>query len=456
VNRLSISYKILILLLTFIPIIYLIYMVARYTVDILSFDEWYLVPFFEKMFNHSLTIKDLWNQFNEHRLVFPIATTLLMGRLTGWNLQYETALGVLFGLGIFISLIYLLKGENKYFKKYSIYLIFPTISFLVFSFNQFENWLWGIQKLIFMNLLSVTLGIILLTRFSITWRSVLLAAIFGIVATYSFASGLLYWPIALALFYLHPKIAKGLKIKWVTLWITISLLALLSYFIGYSKPPYDPPIPMTLALKHPVEYTKYALMLLGSPLEIIHRDRAVIIATLGLITYFYLVYRLFKAKLANTTLVLSQLALSSYAIANCLVTAAGRIGLGLPSRPASRYVTIPEVFWTATVVLLFLNINMSAKNKIVTIFTTCAIALITVLSINSSIQGTKVALNRYTFLSDVRSGLLQSNSLDNQLRLWGYIYPRANANGLKQVTNITQLNKDLYTLVKHRLSIFRN
>ena len=132
------------------------------------------------------------------------------------------------------------------------------------------------------------------------------------------------------------------------------------------------------------------------------------------------------------------------------------MGLGLPSRPASRYVTIPEVFWTAIVVLLYLNINASAKNKIVTIFTTFAITLITVLAINSSVQGTKVALNRYTFLSDVRNNLLKSSSVSDQLRLWGYIYPRANANRLKQVTNITQLNKDLYTLAKHKLSIFRN
>src|SRR3989344_476679 len=108
--------SILVTLLTALPIIYLIYIAAKYSVDIPSYDEWFFVPLFEKMFSGTLTLQDLWAQTNEHRLVVTKLLMLMFVKFTGWNLKYEIALSVILGIGILTAFIYFLKRESKQFR----------------------------------------------------------------------------------------------------------------------------------------------------------------------------------------------------------------------------------------------------------------------------------------------------------------------------------------------------
>src|SRR3989344_481366 len=410
--------KIFILLFAILPIIYLIYILVKFSVDLPTWVEWYSVPLFEKMFSGSLTFYDLWSQHNEHRLVFPHLLTLALGQLTGWNLKYEIAFNLILGFGIFLSLVYFLNREVKHFRKYSILFILPTLSFLVFSLSQFENWTWGMQKLVFMNLFSILVGLLILTSPIISWVAVGAAVVFGTFATYSYAGGLSYWPIGFVIIFLHPKISKIRKVKFLTIWVVISLLIYISYFFKYQKPAFNPPIPMTLVFEHPIDYVKLVLMLLGSPLEIFSPNRAI---------------------------------------------ASGRLGLGLPTQPVSRYITVVELFWVVIVVMIYFNLNISQKSKSenflsfnwLKIFTIFTIVLISAFSINSSAQGTKITIERYGFLSDVRGQLFSNDPSLDKLALWGSIYPRVSVGDLRGVTNITQLHKDLDTLSKYKLSIFR-
>ena len=455
--------KIFILLFAILPIIYLIYILVKFSVDLPTWVEWYSVPLFEKMFSGSLTFYDLWSQHNEHRLVFPHLLTLALGQLTGWNLKYEIAFNLILGFGIFLSLVYFLNREVKHFRKYSILFILPTLSFLVFSLSQFENWTWGMQKLVFMNLFSILVGLLILTSPIISWVAVGAAVVFGTFATYSYAGGLSYWPIGFVIIFLHPKISKIRKVRFLTIWVVISLLIYISYFFKYQKPAFNPPIPMTLVFEHPIDYVKLVLMLLGSPLEIFSPNRAIASGIFGLVIYAYLLLKFIRGKLFNNTLILSSVALGFYAIFNSVVTGAGRLGLGLPTQPVSRYITVVELFWVVIVVMIYFNLNISQKSKSenflsfnwLKIFTIFTIVLISAFSINSSAQGTKITIERYGFLSDVRGQLFSNDPSLDKLALWGSIYPRVSVGDLRGVTNITQLHKDLDTLSKYKLSIFR-
>ncbi|MBI2327747.1 hypothetical protein HYU92_05520 [Candidatus Curtissbacteria bacterium] len=436
--------KVLILLFTLIPIIYLIYAAIRYSVDLPSWVEWYDVYLFEKMFSHTLTLPDLWAQHNEHRLFFPRIVTLALGQFTGWNLKYEIAFNVILGIGIFASLVYSLKREIKNFKKFSLYLIIPAISFLVFSLNQFENWLWGMQKLVFMNVLAVVIGFIVLGSVSMTLMAILVAAFFGLVATYSYAGGLSYWPIGFVLIYFHSKLSREKKIKFLILWIIIAFVVYFSYFIGYAAPKFDPPIPPTLVFKYPVETIKYILMLLGSPLEIISVNRAVLFGVLGVVIYLFSLYRLFKTKILSVNLILLQFALGLYAILSAIMTASGRIGLGFPIQPISRYVTLTSLFWISIVVLLFLQLNINQKYKTslfdkLKIIIFVLITAVTFLAIYSSHQGTMVARGRYLFLSDIRSRLLTDDPSIDKLKLWMQVYPHTNSGNIRGAINVTEI-----------------
>lgn len=448
------KYKLIIFSLVCIPILYLIYMVTRYTVDILSFDEWYMVPLFEKMYSNSLTLIDLHSQFQEHRIIFPKVIFLILGRLTSWNLKYEVVFSVILSMGSFSTILYLLKKEQKYFRKYSVYLILPSLSFIIFSLNQFE-WLWGFQMCIFLAAVSVVIGFTLLSISPPSWKSILSAIIFGFIATYSFASGLFFWPIALIQIYTHQKTPKKLKSRLLILWTLVSIFVFLSYFYGYSKPSYNPPISITLAFHQPIQYIKYFLILMGSPLDIVHKNWAILFGMLGLTTYAYLLIKLFKTKLLYSRLILFTIASGFYVITNSLITAAAR--LGFASQPAARYVTITELFWVSIIILLYLSLNLNKRVSLkASIFKIFSISLITILSIYSSIQGSQIAIRKYVFLSYARNNLLSNISQTDKLQYWGLIYPRHNVLDLEQVTNITQLNKDIYTLDKYGLSIFRN
>ena len=448
--------------LSIIPIIYLIYMVTKYTVDLPSWDEWYFIPLFEKMFTHSLTFQDLWSQHNEQRLIFPRIIMLAIAQFTGWNLKYETALNASLGIGIFLALASFLRREAKKFQKYSIYWILPTLSFLVFSLNQYENWLWGWQMLVFLNVFFVIIGFIILTSISVNWISIFTATIFGVIATYSFATGLIYWPIGFLLLLLHPKMIKGVKIKFIIFWFSVTSLVFLSYFYKYSRPLYNPPTPLTLAFQYPVAYIEFILEYLGSPLEIINRNRAIVFGLAGIIVFAYLLLKFIKSKQIKTTVFLTPFAFSLYAISSAIVTGAGRIRLGLAQLPTSRFVTIAELFWVSIVVFLYFYLNLSKRHQVkklifqrFKIFTVPIIILITFLAINSSMQGSKTEIERSSFLLNIRNDLLSEKPSKDRILLWAEIYPYSNEKNLTNVINLSELVKRVNILSKYNLSIFK-
>ena len=138
-KRLCSTTSIFIQFLTVLPIIYLIYIAAKYSVDVPSYDEWFFVPLFEKMFSGTLTLQDMWAQTNEHRLVVTKLLMLMFVKFTGWNLKYEIAFNIILGIGILTAFAFLLKRESRQFKQYSPYLIIPALSFMIFSLGIFVS-----------------------------------------------------------------------------------------------------------------------------------------------------------------------------------------------------------------------------------------------------------------------------------------------------------------------------
>src|SRR3990172_9068730 len=176
------------LFLSLIPPVFLLIWLFLYHVDCPVGDEWALAPLLQKSFEGSLTFHDFWIQHNEHRLIFPKIVLLLLARWTSWNITYELLANVLLGVGILLVLGYQVKRIDPETRRF-----LPILSFLVFSLNQSENWFSGWQIQIFMNVLAMILGMVLLSQRVTTWLRIMGAALLGIVASYSFASGMAYW-----------------------------------------------------------------------------------------------------------------------------------------------------------------------------------------------------------------------------------------------------------------------
>src|SRR6267142_5943506 len=63
-----------------VPLLILIWVVARYAIDVPYLDQWDFAPLIDKMYQGQLTFHDLWMQFNEHRIFFPKLIMLGLAR----------------------------------------------------------------------------------------------------------------------------------------------------------------------------------------------------------------------------------------------------------------------------------------------------------------------------------------------------------------------------------------
>jgi len=136
-----------------VPIVCLIASVAIYKVDVPHWDQWCLVPYLDKYFSGTLTLRDLWAQHNEHRLLFPRIIMILLAAYTGWNISYELAVNILLAVGIFGTLAYYIKKLETQIDNFSAALAIPIVSVVVFSLSQ-----WGklVMGLVYSNISKCT------------------------------------------------------------------------------------------------------------------------------------------------------------------------------------------------------------------------------------------------------------------------------------------------------------
>ncbi len=451
-------HKSLSLFLTCLPPLLLICFVVKYAVNLPFADEWYFVPLFEKMFNHSLSFRDLWVQHNEHRFLITRLVTLANVKLTGWNLKYEIYLNISLGVATFASILAFLYRKAIGTSKFSVFWIFPSLSLIFFSLNQSWNWLWGIQVNIFLNVLFVLIGIIKLSS-ALNWQSVFTAGLMGIFATYSNATGLLYWPIALVVIYFNPASPKKLRIKIFAAWIITAILVYVSYFFDYRQPDY---VYQLTKEQSEISFIQNFLAILGSPLEIFSKKVASFLGILGISIYIYSINLIAKKILKLNSLTLTLVGLSLYAISYALIVGTGRLKFNLTQVQLTfRYGYTIELFWIAIIIFSFAYANqaLTENHKISLSFnrftiTFIIIALISMLAIKSSIQALPLAIERQNLLSNTQKRLLSSPDMSEKLTTLAEVYPRQNIGSLNNIVNLKDLANALDTLSRHNLSTF--
>jgi hypothetical protein len=327
-------------------------------------DQWELVPLLEKTYHGDLTFHDLWAQHNEHRIIFPQLIMLLLARLTHWNIHYELAVNITFALGIFAVFAYQVKITGRRRGVARLPGAIPAISLIVFSISQFENWLWGWQLQMFLNLLAVAGGIVLLANDPFRWWKFAAAALLGIVATYSFANGALFWPIGLLLL-LIVKTGAGKRRAATAGWILIGALTLGTYFHHYQKPEYHPSL--NLIFKTPVEYAVFVFKYLGTIYTQIlggnvrdvsaDSDLAFVFGLAGTVATGWAGWTLLRRKIADPGTLFPYFGLILYSVGSALVTGVGRLGFGTNQALASRYSTMATPLWVSLIVFLILLVK---------------------------------------------------------------------------------------------------
>ena len=444
--------EILSVVLTLVPLAYLIYMAIAHRVNVPSYDEWYYIPMFEKMFLGTLTFSDLWAPVNEHRLLIPKLLMLLSVRFTHWNLYYLLALSIIVGVGIFLILIRFLYREKKTFShRYSIYIL-PLMSLLLFSLVQYENWLWGVQTLIFINELSVLVGFYYLTKGKVTYSTLTLASFAGFFASMSHLAGLLFWPLGFLILIFNQKIEWFEKKKFALAWLLLSILLFIVYFVDYFFALQEASSFPAITFQRLIEMLRLAMAILGSPLELSNKSLSSLFGFAGLVVFGILFFAAYKVR-RFTSFLLFLLAMALYGITSSLMTAIGRISYE-PPFVASRYSSFPVLFWVSFVILIFslftVKIDRASFLRTIGVF---VLIFILLLSVSGSMQGTTRAGMRSKVMRQALVGFLSKPFPENMNRI-ATIYPRFKNDEGQYVVYLPHIMQKLDILSKYRLTFF--
>lgn len=346
----------------FMPVSTLLFIITL-SKNVPYYDQWEFISLLDKFYTGNLTFVELLSQHNEHRFLFPRLCMIALAYLTHWNIRAEITFSVLMAIAIFLLLC---QATN-----YSIicrkektgrpYVIYSLLSILIFSMLQGDNWLWGWQLGIFINVLSMVLGFYTLVfAYKSRWFSLFIAIVCGIVASFSFANGLLYWIIgtgALSMGYYKDKWSAASLLTW----LFASIIVIVSYLYDFKT--VSGHTPLSYSLLHPLAFVSYMAVFLGSAICQIPRFVSVslLIGISGFGLLVYLIRKLIQAGELTDWPLMFWHCLLAYSLLSDLLAALGRSSFGLDQALSSRYVTIGNFFWIWLVVMTF-RVGQSRMN----------------------------------------------------------------------------------------------
>jgi hypothetical protein len=343
-------------------------LILKYSVNVPNWDEWFMAEMFEKIYAGSLTFQDLISQHNESRKLFPRILFIGLAYLTGWDVRYQML--VSFILACFISFsLYRLSRLTVGGSSTKLILLAFLANLLIFSPSQQENWLWGIQVVVFVPITCIV-ACILVAYSNLSLRNqVLIGIILSTVATFSYANGLLCWAIVFPVFALakFQNWKDLMREKWL---IGAGLVGFVSnvvvYFYNYKKPPATPSF--AEGVLHPVKALNYFLAFLGAPLAggslTIATIVGVILVGSLIICCVYIGKFREQKNLINRTL--GWLAIAGYTIISAAITASGRVGFGVEQSLSSRYATFAVYLAIPLIYLITIVLEDAAARGLLT------------------------------------------------------------------------------------------
>jgi hypothetical protein len=201
----------------------------------------------------------------------------------------------------------------------------------------------------YLNALAVLGSIVLLANPPFRWSRFIASMALGVVALYSFANGMLVWPIGAAIIALAPHYRDRGLLKYLGLWIAVSAIAAASYLFGYVTPKDGPPL--TYVFSHMREFAEYVFCYLGGPGGLVQGLAWKAGVAISLIACASAIF-LLKLRRIPVSQLLPYFGVCAYVLASSLLTGVGRLQLGIGQALASRYTTFTGLLWSSVLVLL--------------------------------------------------------------------------------------------------------
>ena len=326
-------------------------MIVYYGISVPYWDEWSTPG--EFLAKDTRTFQDYFAQSNESRLVVPKLIFAGVNKFAGWHPKHY----MIFGWAIVVAIFLLLhrfcyRRPAPGHKQDWVGLLCLTLtSALLFSPAAYENWLWGLQWVIFVPLLCALFAFRLqsCTRsFAIRFAG---TALLNLVGMYTFSNGMLLW---IASFPFWSEVlawlagrrpSRARMLRWLLWSAAYALLALASvkyYFHNYEVISRHPPL--DYVLQQPLMVIIYFAAWCGGPF---HVSRLMHIAAgLTMLAAMLLMGILLTKRIRNEQgwrsvyylrKLYPALLVIAYAIGSGAMTALGRAGFGIEQAYSPRY-----------------------------------------------------------------------------------------------------------------------
>jgi hypothetical protein len=339
------------LVLALIPLSYLIWTGHRLHVDVPIGDQWEMIERFDKLYSGTLTVHDVWRQHNEHRPMFPILYMLGLGTLTGWNTGAEIASSYVMAITTFLIVTWpwIAGGEGRpAWQRW----MTPFASLVLFSTVQWENWIQGWQLGVFMCVVFSVIGFRLLSSSgTIRLAGALLC---GIIASYSFGSGMSYWVAGMAALWLNPL---QRSVPRVLAWVLVAGGTIASYLYDY-QPSAHSMLENFQSVAAFGRFVVYIPTYLGGPVGAVHELAALAVGLGVLAAFVCLTAALWQWRATPAFVFPFTMGLNTLGIAT--ITALGRAFEGFPT--SSRYTTMAIPMWLS--VMLLVGLAMTKRSDI--------------------------------------------------------------------------------------------
>lgn len=292
-------------------------------------DEWFTPAI--ALLHHAqgaLTWADLFAQHNESRKVVPRLIHIAIASVAGWDVRQGMVLTLLFASAASaFALAYLRRRAGHSLSQ--VLVPWLAINLFLFAPSQYENFLSGFIFEVFIPFLCL-LGCcaINLCRWPLAAKT-LCNSLLALVATYSFAHGLLLWAFAIPVPTREERLQRTPRFYLAyALYVGAGILAIACYFIGYERPGIAPPAARLAQFPKVLEFI---IVWLGA----VVRSPAVNVRACGVVTFVVIL-----VALAGTVAVLRKnkerwplyypwLLLLAFALSSGGLTAVGRVNIGV-------------------------------------------------------------------------------------------------------------------------------
>ncbi len=389
------------LTLIVIPIIIQFIFINHFAVNVPFWDQWQFIPTIQKFQEGGNWIQFIWRPDDVHRQFFPKLIFLLLSGFTNWNTIIEMYFSFLLSC-MNLIIIWLIYRKTTHGNIWG----FVPLAWLFTSLGQWENMLWGWQISIYLMVFCSLLTFYLL---SIQDKLAFIGAIVsGVIASYSFNTGLYVWPIGLMFLLLKKSSWKSIAI-----WLLASTATITFYFTHFDtsrvRSPYE------ILLTQPELFGHFFVVNIGAPLGGLSLWLSTFLGTALLILGSYFVIQKLRNFIDTRTLPSKEIlpiSLFAYSMLASLFITLGRVGFGqIKWAASSRYTTITVIGVTSVYIFLLQNLeahNFGKRQKHLLI-SFLGSMLIGLLYVN--IRGFQLGQHRYTVL---KKGQFIAQTMDYQ------------------------------------------